>query len=150
MTTQSWPASPNSSAPRRDLAFDWREGSPDPRLDADTFSARYTRLVALPKGVYRLHLVVDDGARVYVDGTLVIDEWRSDIRRHVIHDLPLDGQHTFLVEYFENKGDAALFFAWEGLSGTAARQGASSDSLAATLQAARAAESIYMRNRNAP
>ncbi len=133
-----------------DLAFDWREGSPDPRLEADTFSARFTRLVALPKGVYRLHLVVDDGARVYVDGTLVIDEWRSDIRRHVIHDLPLDGQHTFLVEYFENKGDAALFFAWEGLSGTAARQGAASDNLSVTLQAARAAESIYMRNRNAP
>ena len=130
-----------------DVAFDWREGSPDRRLDADRFSARYTRAVTLPKGIYRLHLVVDDGARIYVDGALVVDEWRTAIRRHVIHEMPLDGQHSFRVEYFENKGGAALFFAWEGLSGTALEEGTISENLAKTLQAARASQSIYAPNR---
>jgi len=118
------------------LAFDWQEGSPDRTIHEDTFSARFTRTLTLPRGTYRLHLVVDDGARVYVDDQMVIDEWVTGIRRHVIYDMALEGEHTFCVEYYENRGGAALFFAWEGLSGAAGRLGIASDTLEDTLEAA--------------
>jgi len=138
---------PEFTRREEELSFDWREEEPDRRLGRDEFSARYTRTMEFPRGTYRLHLVVDDGARVYVDGTLVIDQWRSGIRRHVVHDLVLEGTHTIVVEYYENKGGAALFFAWEAVGGAALGEGEASENLLTTLDAARAVRGIRPPNR---
>ena len=56
------------------LDFDWGNGSPDSLIPADRFSVRWTRSIDLEAGVYRFDLVVDDGVRFYVDGTLVLDK----------------------------------------------------------------------------
>jgi len=130
------------------ITFDWKEGSPHHLLDVDRFSAVFTRTLELPRGTYRLHLVVDDGARIYVDGELVLDEWQVGIRRHTIQDVELGGKHTIRVEYFEEGGGAAIYFAWEALgTGEAGRRGLESDSLSQTLNAARGFRSPYARFR---
>ena len=61
--------------------------------------------VALPAGRYRFSATSDDGARLYVDGRLVIDAWitRAASRDDVIVDLGA-GAHQLRVEYFQASG----------------------------------------------
>ncbi|MFI5845306.1 PA14 domain-containing protein [Catenuloplanes sp. NPDC051500] len=88
--------------------FDWGAGSPDPRLPADNFSARWTRTSDYAAGTYRLSATADDGVRVRVDGRLVIDAWRDQAPTTYTADVVLTaGEHTVVVEYYEH-GVAAL------------------------------------------
>ena len=94
---------------REDAAidFDWNAGSPAPALPTDLFSARWTRTLTLAAGTYRFVTYTDDGARLKVDGVTVIDhfvaqsptEWQADVTLAA-------GDHTIVMEYFENTGDA--------------------------------------------
>jgi hypothetical protein len=104
---------------RRDAAinFTWGSGSPDPSLPADSFSARWTGSTSFDMGVYRFHVIVDDGARLWVDGNLLIDGWKSDSARELKQDLGLTrGEHSLRLEYFENHRTATVRLYWEKLS----------------------------------
>lgn len=57
------------------INFNWGTGGPGGGIPADNFSARWTRTVDLAAGRYRFTATSDDGIRVWVDGTLVIDQW---------------------------------------------------------------------------
>jgi hypothetical protein len=49
----------------------------------------------------------DDGIRVFVDGTLVVDGWKYQSPTTYSADVPLtEGPHTVVVEYFEFVGGA--------------------------------------------
>lgn len=99
------------------IAFDWAYGSPAPALPVDGFSARWTRAIQLDAGLYRFHAVMDDGMRVFLDGSLIIDEWRLGGRREATADMQLvQGVHTLRVEYFEDTGAAVAMFWWARLS----------------------------------
>ena len=53
----------------------------------------------------------DDGIRVLVDGTQVIDGWFYQPPTTYTADVPLSGgQHTVVVEYFEHTGGAVAKF----------------------------------------
>ena len=65
------------------VAFDWQEGSPAPELGADSFSVRWTKREWFESAVYTFYATMDDGMRVYVDGDLIIDEWRDRAVREV-------------------------------------------------------------------
>jgi uncharacterized protein YraI len=81
--------------------FYWSE-SPGPGVPADNFSVRWTRALYFPGGTYRFSLVVDDGARLWVDDQLVIDGWRSGAPKEFTGGLGLgEGNHNLRVEYFE-------------------------------------------------
>ena len=95
------------------IDFDWGAGAPAAGLPADNFSVRWTRDVSLTAGTYRFYAQVDDGVRLWVDGALVIDEWRDGLTSHAA-DLTLsDGVHRLRVEYYEHEGDALVQLAWE-------------------------------------
>jgi hypothetical protein len=92
------------------IAFAWNNGSPDSRIPADHFSARWTRTLALTAGVYRFQTRVDDGVRVWVDSVLLIDEWDDGALRDFAVDYFLDsGNHTIQVDYYENGGLANVW-----------------------------------------
>ena len=55
------------------IDFDWGEGSPGAAVPADRFSARWTRTKTYTAGTYRFSVTGDDGIRVLVDGTLVLE-----------------------------------------------------------------------------
>jgi hypothetical protein len=99
------------------IGFDWGYNAPATGLPADGFSARWSRSLAFAEGLYRFHMVADDGLRFYVDGKLVIDDWRAGGRREVtaVHRLSA-GQHTLRAEYFEQGGVALAYLWWEKLS----------------------------------
>ena len=94
--------------------FDWGLGSPAPGLPSDNFSARWTRQMTFTPGSYRMFLQADDGARLYVDGRLLIDEWHdaSGSAPYSV-DLTLGGTHALRVEYYEHSGGALARFWWQ-------------------------------------
>jgi parallel beta-helix repeat protein len=62
-----------------------------------------TTEVNLPQGSYAVRTISDDGIRVYVDDSLVIDDWTVHESR--VHEAPLSaGKHRIRVEYFQVDG----------------------------------------------
>ena len=60
------------------IGFDWGDAAPRPGLSSEYFSIRWTRSWSLKVGgVYQFCAIVDDGARIWVDGVLVLDLWYS-------------------------------------------------------------------------
>ena len=64
-------------------------GSPAPEVNADNFSARWTRDVDLAPGTYTVTATTDDGIRVYVDGNPVIDQWHDQTATTYSASVPL-------------------------------------------------------------
>jgi len=97
------------------IDFDWGSGSPDPAVPADHFSVRWTRVLGFTAGTYRFLASCDDGVRVYVDGQVVVDAWQKQkLPNTRTGEIALaDGQHTVVVEYFEEGGEAAAHVWWE-------------------------------------
>lgn len=97
--------------------FNWGSGSPAAAVPADNFSVRWTRGFDFSAATYRLNVIVDDGARVWVDDRLVIDTWRDGGRRQVSGEYTLSrGWHTIRVEYYERGGEAGIRLWWEKVS----------------------------------
>ena len=98
-------------ATRNDVAinFDWAQGAPDPRVPADNFSARWTRRQYFAAGVYRIDATFDDGMRMYIDNTMVLDEWVDGAMRARGTSVSLPaGDHELRVEYYERAGGANI------------------------------------------
>jgi len=94
------------------LDFNWGFGSPDPTLPSDDFSVRWTTRQRFPAGRYTFTTYSDDGVRLYVDGQQVLDSWRP-MRGYRSVTLDLDaGEHTIVLEYFEQKGIALVRLNW--------------------------------------
>ena len=75
-------------------------------VSSDNFSARWTRMVTFEAGTYRFRATVDDGARLFVDGVLVIDEWRDGAQREVTGVRALAaGLHSFVISRPECDAD---------------------------------------------
>lgn len=87
----------------------WGTGSAIPSLPVNNWSARWTSTIALDGGNYEVSARADDGVRVYVDGILIIDEWHQATGEtyRVTRNLAR-GNHTFVIEYYENLGLAQL------------------------------------------
>ena len=96
------------------IDFNWGEGRPAANLPADHFSARWQRRVSFEPGTYRFFLRMDDGARVYLDSQLILDEWKDGADRTVNVDVNLPGgERALRVEFFENAGVARVSFWWQ-------------------------------------
>ena len=72
-------------------------------LPRENFALEATGSVDLAPGEYSLRILSDDGARVWVDGALVIDDWKP-------HETSLDfatlagGHHDIRVQYYQGDG----------------------------------------------
>jgi hypothetical protein len=96
-----------------EINFDWGHGSPTQGLAADNFSVRWVRNVQLQGGRYRFTSVTDDGVRLFVDGQLVIDQWRVMAPTQFSAELELSpGWHGLRMEYFEAGGGAVARLSW--------------------------------------
>lgn len=95
------------------INFDWGSAGPDPSLPADYFSARWTRTVNFPGGIYRFYMFNDDGARLYVDDVLKIDVWGTCCAWNQTDVTLPAGDHSIRMEMFENLGGATAKLSWE-------------------------------------
>ncbi|MBN1935315.1 MAG: lamin tail domain-containing protein [Anaerolineae bacterium] len=97
------------------IEFNWGAGAAAIGLPQDNFSARWSRQVTFSSGVYRFYAQADDAVRVYLDQTLIINEWHGFQNRVYQVDLPLNGAHSVRAEYAEHTGDARAKIWWTRL-----------------------------------
>ena len=61
----------------RDIDFNWRNKSPAPEIPNDKISIRWDTCITIDDDQdIAFQLVADDGARLFLDGTMVIDNWK--------------------------------------------------------------------------
>jgi len=92
-------------------ALAW-EGAPESLTNC--FAAVFSgALLVREEGVYTLSLSSDDGSRLYLDGSLVVDNDGDHMMSTLSVSLPLSaGLHGLRVEYYENTGEAGLELSW--------------------------------------
>lgn len=99
-----------------DINFNWAQGSPDSSLPNDNFSVRWTRTLSFNDGRYRFNATVDDGVRVYLDGVLILDDWRDASERTIsVERQVTNATHLVQVEYYDRGGNARIRVWWEQL-----------------------------------
>jgi glucose/arabinose dehydrogenase len=99
------------------LDFQWRSGRPAPGLPADGFSVRWRgELEAPASGTFVFHLRSDDGARLRLDGRLLIDDWgpHGERTRRATAELVAGRRYPLVVEAHDESGPAALRLLWSG------------------------------------
>lgn len=98
------------------LDFNWGTGSPDPSIPSDHFSARWSATLGpVPEtGEYLVGSVSDDGARVWLDGKLLVDKWVPQAGAIHTATIRLEKGKTYplKVEYFERTGGADIKLLW--------------------------------------
>ncbi len=95
------------------IDHDWRLAAPAPGVASDHFVARWTRVMSFQAGTYAFTVTADDGVRLFVDGTLVIDRWVDQGATTYTATIALSGgAHTVVVEYYENSWDAIAKLSW--------------------------------------
>ncbi len=93
----------------RYLTHNWGLGSPAPGVPADNFSVRWTRVYSVTPGTYRLRITSDDGARVFINDQMVIDNWQQQAATTTETVLTSAGNaFNARVEYFDSYGDATI------------------------------------------
>ena len=97
------------------IDFDWGDGSPDPQIQVDHFSARWTaNYTASSTGLHKFSATVDDGVRLYIDGTLVMDAWADHVGTTSSSVEMVKGKsYELRVEYHETTGGAVAKLAME-------------------------------------
>ena len=87
----------------------WKYDPPGVKgVPKDQFSVRWTgTFTAADSGQYTFTAYTDDGIRVMVDGERVIDSWRDQATTRYDAMVKLGaGEHTVVVEFYENGGEA--------------------------------------------
>jgi beta-glucosidase len=98
------------------MDFRWTLNSPGRGIPFDWYSVRWTgMLTAPPAGVRRIAVEGNDGYRLFLDGRLVIDNWRKQSYgvRTADVGLPAGSTHGIRFEYFESTGNARLKLLWD-------------------------------------
>ena len=100
------------------ITNDWGLGGPGNGLGTDNFSVRWTGSFTFASGSYVFTARADDGVRVVVDGTSVIDAWRDQPATSYQATVSLAaGTHSVKVEYYERGGSAVAQVSWAATSG---------------------------------
>ena len=95
------------------INFNWGTSSPAVGLPAYEYSVRWTRDINFAEGTYNFCATVDDGVRVWVDGVLILDEWREQsVRTFCATRYITAGRHTVQVAYLQKRGDAIISFSY--------------------------------------
>jgi len=96
------------------LNFNWG-GSPGTGINADGFSVRWTGKVQAPiTGTYTFFTTSDDGIRLWVNGTQLINNWtnHAPVEDSGIIALVAGSSYDIRVEYYEDGGGATARLLW--------------------------------------
>jgi outer membrane protein OmpA-like peptidoglycan-associated protein len=99
----------------RKIDFYWN-GSPGPNLYETDFSVRWTgKLLAPADGTYKFMVNINDGARLWIGGKLVLDEWRLEPGRKYQTEIELQGgrYYDIKLEYFNGPQLGVMQLSWE-------------------------------------
>ena len=98
------------------IDFRWTLNSPGRGIPFDWYSARWTGNIVAPRqGVRRIGIEGNDGYRLFLDETLVIDNWKKQSygTRTTEVTWAAGSSHRIRLEYFESTGNARLKLVWD-------------------------------------
>jgi hypothetical protein len=99
--------------------FAWGNGSPDPSIGVETFSIRWTGFVrAQFTELYTFTTTTDDGVRLWINDTQIIDKWidQGDTDWSGSFALVAGQKYSIKMEFYENGGGATAKLAWSSPS----------------------------------
>jgi hypothetical protein len=91
--------------------FAWGNGAPDPAIAPDSFSVRWTgRVLADRSETYTFCVTSNDGARLRVDGKLLVDRWRNQAATEYCGTIALrtGTWYALELEYYEGAKTATV------------------------------------------
>lgn len=88
--------------------------SNNPRIPSDHFSVKWTGVIIAPKKArYVLTIISDDGHRLWIDGKLIMDCWKSGANSRSVSAVLLgDKPHAICVGYYQHSGPKSIVFKW--------------------------------------
>jgi hypothetical protein len=95
--------------------FGWGDGSPGVPVTSNNFSAKWTGKVKAPvTGSYTFTVRGDDGVRLFLDGTTVVDGWSDHGATDYTYtvDLAAGTMHDVELHFYENGGGAECRLQW--------------------------------------
>lgn len=103
---------------RRDatINFDWHHENPVTGVSPEDFSVRWTGWLVPPaSGRYVLHLTVDDGMRVWLDGRQLLNEWRGQsLSSYTVPvELKAGQAYALRIDYCQYAWSTRALLAWE-------------------------------------
>ena len=98
--------------------FNWGNNAPGAGVPADNFSVRWTgKVTPLYSQTYTFYLNVYDGARLWVNNQLIIDDWAWDEgEEQGTITLAANTAYDIKVEYKEGSGAAVAQLSWSSAS----------------------------------
>ena len=96
---------------RQDAAtsFDWGSGGPNGLNQTENFSIRWQRTRDFTNGRYEFVVTAEDGVRLFVDNTRLINEWHENSSAQTYRNsIVLSGEHRVTVEYFKATGNGRI------------------------------------------
>lgn len=100
----------------RQVDFSWTIAPPDSTLPLDWYSLRWTGALTVPGvGTVRIGVDGNDGFRLFLDGQLVLDNWRKQSAgRHIAQRSLAPGRsYQVRLEYYENTGSGRVKLIWD-------------------------------------
>jgi len=97
------------------INFDWGTKAPVPSIDDKTFSVRWTgRVLPTQSDLYTFYTYCDNGARLWVNGQLLIDSWKDKSASEEKGTIWLMAgvKYDITLEYYEKKGVAIAKLLW--------------------------------------
>ena len=100
------------------INFNWQTSAPSLNLPADFFSVRWTGLIeAQYSETYTFHATANDGIRLWVNDTLLIDQWVTQDTTHSgTISLEAGERYNIRVDYFDGTGPARVMLEWSSSS----------------------------------
>lgn len=97
------------------IDFHWTLYAPDPALQADFYSVRWTgKLMAPATGTFKIGLEGNDGYRLSINNEIIIDNWRKQTYRTSVADFYFEKGKSYdiRIEFFEPSGNATIKLIW--------------------------------------
>jgi hypothetical protein len=94
--------------------FSWGNGSPSSAITTDSFAVRWTGQVETRfDDTYTFSMEADDGVRLWIDGALVLDSWKTQWVQIDAAPITLAaGKHNIQLDYYEGAQGAVAKLYW--------------------------------------
>ncbi len=97
------------------MDFGWTLYGPHPDINFDFYSVRWTgKLTAPETGKFKIGIEGNDGFRLYLDGKMIVDNWKSQTFTTSLADYQFEKNKIYdiRVEFFESQGNARFKLIW--------------------------------------
>jgi hypothetical protein len=101
------------------IDFDWTTNGPDPLIDSNQFTVRWTGAVQPQfNETYTFYATTSDGTLLWVNGQLLVNEWNDQSATEWRGSIPLSAhqRYSLTMEYFEDSGSPSAQLAWSSPS----------------------------------